>query len=304
MATHRMNRKAQAKKDKKEAGVKKLHFSSAFDDPIAWLQGIPSTPPWPKDKIKDFQKRIDSAFGAENAIVLVWSGDRSYGDEFYTDWFSNGQPKGKPERKPVLLFSEHKVNDHDYVYVTCPRWLLMEVNHGSQLEAGWEGSSWVSDSSFTGGKKRIRPEKPPEYFYTHLEILAEHEKPILTNDIPPCCLRMLREKRICYGKYREPDDRDIATVGEIRARMDRDGVAQRNDSARSEKLLRKASAQTRYFIKRAEQQKAKGAMDLVLAHPEKFFRDIVLRKGGSMSARELERTVKGALEQQEQERFA
>ena len=274
-----------------------------YDDPDNWIKGDFAAPPLSAEQIGEFQKRLDSVFGAEKAIVLVWSGDRSYGDEFYTDWHFNGLPKGRPERKPVLLFGEVPVNETDYCYITCPRWLLMEVNHGSQLEAGWEDSAWVTDPDMFGGKKRIRTAKPPKYFYAHLRVIAEHEQTTVIGEVPPCCRRLWQKKRICYGKYRLPDDTDIAFVRNIRTNMDARGITQRNDEARSAKIITDGNLATQHFIKRAEQQRATAVKEFMLASPDAFFGDIVQRKGGSMSARELDSTVRQALEQQEEERF-
>lgn len=285
-----MNRKKQAKINKKLGSV---HI---FDETETWLRGDFRTPPWPQDKIDEFQKRLDSAFGGENAIVLAWSGDRKYGDIFLNE-------KGEPEQKPVLLFSEHKVNETDYIYVTCPRWLLLEVNHGSQLEASWEAASIVYDQNQV--PRRIRPEKPPKYFYTHLRIIADHDPEITRNGIPPCCeQKWMNGKRICYGKYREPNDTDIAFVGRIREQMDRDGIAQRNDTARDPKVLLKAKLATNHFIKQSQLQQAMHTKDVMLANPGPFFQSILDRIGSTMSPKERDKIVKSALDQQDEERFS
>lgn len=292
-----MNRKKQAKLDRIKP--KSIH---PFDNTENWLKGDFREPPWSKEKIAEFQKKIDSAFGAENAILLIWSGDRSYGDAFYTDWHQNGLPKGELERKPVLLFAEYKVNEHDYVYVTCPRWLLVEVHHGSELEASWEASSWVYDSELRCNK-RIRDEKPPRYFYEHLKIIAQHEVPLNSSLLPGCCERMLEQKSPCYGKYREPSDDDLKFVRTIRERMDRDGVAQRNDAERSSKLLEKATLSTQYFIQQAQRQRAISTQNHILENLEHFTKDILEKKGSTMSYKEVHDIAKEAFDQQNEQRF-
>jgi len=265
-----------------------------FDDVEQWLTSDFRTPPWPQDKIDDFQKRLDSAFGGENAIILVWSGDRRYGDEVLNE-------KGELERRPPLVFGEFKVNESDYCYLTCPRWLLMEVIHGSQLEDGWEESSWATDPH--GMPVRIRPETPPKYFYNHLRVIADHEEEV--EGIPMCCHRMWANgKRACYGKYREPSDKDIEYVGRIAKNMAAKGVAQRNDAPREAKVLLDAQLGAKHFREAATVRSARRVKDFMMENSRSFFQDILDRKGSTMSPKERDALVEQALEEQDEERFA
>src|ERR1019366_45042 len=114
-----MNRKRTSKLKLAEAKVNHEHPYDSVDN---WVSGDFQRPPWIKSQIDEFQKRLDSAFGADGAIVLVWSGDRSYGDEICDGpWNSFGEPIGKFVHKPVLLFGEYKVNAEDIFYISCPR---------------------------------------------------------------------------------------------------------------------------------------------------------------------------------------
>lgn len=295
-----MNRKKEAKEKKKAISV------HPYDNMDNWLKGDFQLPPWGEQQIKSMQERIDSAWGGKGCIELVWSGDRTYGDEFYTDWHYNGQPKGRPERKPVLLFGEFPINDTDYVYVSCPRWVIMEIHHGSQLEDGWEESSWVADPNMSGGRKRIRTERPPEFFYVTWRIVAAHEGG--ANDWSlknPCCSRLwYAKKKICYGNYREPDDADIAFIRAARENMDRQGISQRNDAPRDANVIMNANLATKHFIKRAEQQQASAAKEFMLANVDVLCGDILQRRGSKMSAREMERIVAEGLDKQEYEKFS
>lgn len=298
-----MNRKKRSKVDKELAAKEqeiialaadraKVNPIHKYDDMQNWLLGDFREPPWTPQQIQAYQDKLDSAFGAKNAIVLAWSGDRRYGDVFLNE-------KGEIERKPPLLFAEIPVQGtKDYIYVSAPRWLLLETIHGSQLEAGWEEASVITDGS--GVKVRIRPEKPPEFMYQHFKIIAEHEQTIMIGDVPPCCLRM--GNRICYGNYREPSDADIAMVGETRRRMDAAGVAQRNDQERSRKVLMDGTAATRHFIKRAKEQQAERVKEIMLANAEAFFGDIPAKIGTTKTYKELEHIFKDALDRQDEER--
>ncbi len=294
---------ANRKKTSKLVKKAQTYKFGPFDDPSTWVTDDFSKPPWLPEKIADYQKKLDSAFGAENAIILAWSGDRQYGDAFYTDWYVTGLPKGKLERKPPLLFAEHKINEHDYFYVTCPRWILVQALHISEYEAGWESASWIPDPSMIGGRKRIRSEKPPKQMYKHVLIIAEHDQTLLSHEIPKCCVKMLNQKRICYGRYKEPSDVELSHVRGIRRSQDHRGIIQRNDAPRSRKLIEEASLAAKYFIKRAQEQQALGVKDMMLANSEAFFGDLLKRTGSTKSFKELETIAKSAMEQQEQERF-
>ncbi len=276
---------------------------SPYDLLENWLQGDFKQAPWPKEKIAEFQKRLDSAFGAENAFLLVWSGDRTYGDKFFTDWDIHGNPKGELEAKPLLLFKEISVGPTSYIYVSAPRWMIVEVHHGSQLEAGWDESSWVTDPDMTTGRKRIRDFQPPEFFYAYFRTIAEHEE-FTIQGVPFCCAhRWNKSKSVCYGKYREPNDTDIAAVRQIRINQDKSGVVQRNDEARCAKILKDGNAMTGHFVKAAQRQKMTSVKDMMLEFPQNFFGDILEKRGVTMTPRELESIVREGLESEEDEKF-
>lgn len=309
-----MNRKAEQKTKRKVEKEEQIIASLAadkaraqsrvhpYDDTNTWLRGDFQKSPWSPEEMRAFQRKLDSAFGGDGAILLVWSGDRSYGDAFYTDWHENGLPKGKLEHKPLLLFAEQKINEHDYLYISVPRFLLVEAIHGSQLENGWEESAWVTDPYTTTGRKRIRAEKPPMFMYQHLRTIAEHDKTIVIGDTPRCCRNMLAQNRICYGRYRLPSDEDIAFVRGIRENMDKEGVAQRNDEERSQKVLQHGTLATQYYIRRAKEQQAQYTKEVMLANSEKFFGDLPAKIGTTKTHKELEAIYREALDQQDEER--
>jgi len=277
-----MNRKKKAKVDKIIAAeVAKLHV---FDDPNNWLLGDFAKPPWPQDKIDAFQKRLNSVFEAENGMVLAWSGDRKYGEVFLNE-------KGEPEYKPALLFAEHQIEGtQDYVYVSCPRWLIMEAYHVTDAE--WEASAFVVDEH--GAKMQIRPEKQPKCLYRHFKVIADHNG--------YCCERMNAENRVCYGKYREPSDLDIKMVGQTRENMNKAGVYQRNDGQVSTKAMADAEAQTKYFIKRSQQQKAQHIQNVMMENYEVFFDDIL--KDSKLSPNEIRGALQEGFDKQNDRRFA
>lgn len=294
-----MNRK---KKSKEEAKAP-IHHVHPYDDEMEWIGADFSKAPWTPEEIADFQRRLDSAFGAENAIVLAWSGDKRYWDGFYTDWFSNGLPKGKLEKKPILLFGQYDVNETDYMFVYPPRWLLLERQHPAQYEDSWESSSWVLDERMIGGKKRIRAEKPPAAFYTHLRTIAEHDDTLLSTDIPHCCELWMAVQKICYGRYRPPSEKDLEFVRQIRENMDREGVSQRNDQVTGEKLLMSASLATKHYMQRAAQQRATELKDFLMQDPYALVADVIKNKGITLSAKEIAECVEIGIDQAQTERL-
>jgi len=276
-----MNRKKEAK-IKKQIAAAQMH---PYDDPENWLKGDYRTPPWSEEKIAEFQKKLDSAFEVENGMVLAWSADRRYGDAFYNE-------NGELERPPPLFFAKHQIEGtNDYIYVGCPRWLIMQVSHGSQLESSWDAASCPTEVQ--GKVVRIRPEKPPEFYYTHFLTIADHNG--------YCCRRMLEQQRICYGKYREPNQKDIDHVGQTRANMNAAGVFQRNDEKRGAKILQDASAQTKYLIKEAQKQKALYIQKVMLENYEVFFDDKL--QNNKLSPREIRAAIQEGFDKQNDQRF-
>lgn len=294
-----MNRKKTSKiKNAVTQAVNTLHL---LDDPLEWMKGdVPC--PWTNEQIIAWQKRLDSAFGAENAFVLAWSYDRHWWDEMYMDtWHFDGTPIGRPQKIPLLLFKEIAV-DKDTFYISTPRFLILETLHGSQLEASWEEIAWAEDKDFIGGKKRIRTEKPPEKFYRVVKTIARHEQSVVRGAMRPCCQRMWDTGRsICYGKYRPPSDEDLMEFRGRREALDREGIVQRNDAPRDPKVLALAAASTKHFMKQAAQQRRGAVQDMILANPKQYMGDVFKNYGITMNATEIERTLKEGFERQEKE---
>jgi len=296
-----MNRKKRSKLVKE--GARKVTTEHPFDDIREWLGADFITPPLDAKWQAEFQKKIDSAFGAENALILAWSGDPKYWDEFYTDWFANGVPKPKSlEKKPILLLGKYNVNPVDYIYVFAPRWIIVEREDRSQYEAGWEASSWVSDAKIIGGRKRIRNVDIPRSMYKWLRTIARHDDTILSSDMPRCCHHMIMNlNRVCYGKYRPPADEDLAFIRKIRENMDKAGVSQRNDTERSAKILQDATQSTKFYIEQTARQERTAVKEFMMADPTAYMGDFIKNRGITLSAREIEAAMLEGFEQVENE---
>ena len=274
-----------------------------YDDLVQWIGQRWETPPWSSDQIARFQDRLDSAFGAKDAIVLAWSGDTRYWDALFADWHPNGLPKGVLEKKPILLFAQYNINEDDYLYIIAPRWMLLEKLHPNEYAAGWEDAKWVEDNRVLGGKKQIRADNPPPAFYKVLKTIAEHETPYRTGDIPPCCERWRKElMRICYGKYRPPADEDLAYVRAIRENMDKAGVAQRSDAPRSAKVLQDAAASTQHHIRQAAMARTRQVSEMIALNPQAYLGEVIQKKGITLSQREIDECVQIGLERVDENR--
>ena len=282
---------------------KRVAKKHPFDSFSEWPGQRWETPPWSDKQIADFQKKLDSAFGAENAIILAWSGQAQYWDSFFEDWTRVGDvdfPKGNLTPKPILLWAQFPVNDYDFFYVFPPRFLLLERLDRSQYEEGWEEVSWVT---VEGIKRRIRSETPPPSMYKVLRTIAEHEQTQLIGEYPPCC-RHWNEgfQRICYGKYRPPSDLDLAFVRNIRENMDKDGVVQRNDAERSAKVIANAAESTRHYMKSAAMARTRSVNEMILDDPMAYIGDVYKNKGMTLTQKEVREAVETGLKLATEER--
>lgn len=284
-----MNRKKTSKINKELARqVDKLH---PYDDVEQWLGESFTTAPWSDSEIADYQKKIDSAFGTANAIRLAWSGDSTYWDEFATEWTATGHAI-KFKKAPNLLLLDQPIapGSDDYVRIMVPRWLLLERLHPSELEASWQ--VWDDADEYLGGKKQLRKEKPPAEYWHVLATIAEHEPPIVSGAPFPCCERMWQaSKLMCFGKYRPPSDADLLKIKAMRTAMDRDGVAQRPDQPRSQKLRARAQALTAHYMKQAARQKASAVKELIMSDPQGYMIDVIKNRGITLSAREIDAAI-------------
>lgn len=292
-----MNRKKQAKQ-------RKVTQENPLNDPLQWLETDFSTPPLDEQWQQDFQKKLDSAFGAERGIVLAWSNDRRYWDSYYTDWFATGTPKPSSlEKKPIVLFGCFNVNERDYLYISPPRFLLLERHHPAQYEDSWEAESWVSDPKMLSGKKRILPKEPPKEKYVWLRTIAEHDQTVVIGEMPRCCRAALDVKKVCYGRYRPPSDLDLSYVRQIRENMDRAGVVQRNDQPINEQSMKMAAMTSKFYHQQTARMESSALKEFILSDPRAFLGAMPQRKGITLSDREIREAVKEALDQSEQERF-
>lgn len=258
-------------------------------------------------KIKEFQQKIDQAFGVnpegKSQIVLAWSGDRTFWEPFYTDWYLNGLPiESSLEKQPILLFFRYKVNDYDYLDLYPPRWILLERREPAQYADSWKESSWAEDGRL-GCEKMLRPDDPPKDYYVWYQTLATHDAPTNIGYLPPCCARSRKAQKKCFGKYREPNEADLADLRRFRQWRE-DNNCQRADEPLTAESLRKISIATRFSIDQAEKRKIKAMREWVMTNPSQFLGSFMKDRDCQLSAREIDESVSDGLEIIEQEKYA
>lgn len=266
-----------------------------------WLDSDFSEPPKNAAWQKKFQQKIDDTFGVKGAIVLAWSGDKRFWvDEFYTNWFQNGQPKLESlEKKPIILWAKIPQGKYDYVYVSPPRWLLLERLHPEQYAPNWKNSCFVTDAAMTSGKKQARPLTPPKEYFVHWRTLGEHEHGTVRGD-PPCCARVkqINANACCFGKYRPPYEQDLIAIRKFRDWRN-EVNAQRADQPISAKSLQSVSSMTKAYFEEAKRAELRVMREFALSHPEIFIGTAMKDRGLKYSPREVENIIKESCDRRE-----
>lgn len=278
--------------------LSKVHPYDNFEE---WIGQRWEKAPWTEAEILDFQRKINSAFGAENALILAWSGDERYWDQFYEDWHPNGLPKGKLKAKPILLWADIQVNEYDNFVIFPPRFMILERLDRSEYAASWEESSFME---VEGVKRRIRAETPPPSMYKVLKVIAEHDETYIVGEKPHCCKVWLHEaQKICYGRYRPPAEKDLAYIRGIRENMDKLGVSQRADAPREEKVLMHAAQSTQHYMKSAAVARTRAVSEMIGSDPYPYLVDVIKNKGITLTQREIDECVQIGLEQAREQRL-
>lgn len=288
-----MNKKKQGQLTRKQAAAKKPSSAHPYNNLEDWLGADFSKPPESEEWVKDFQRRIDNAFGAEGLFVLAWSGDQSYWEEFACDWYANGTAKTF-EKRPIMLWAEIPVDNKDYIYIYPPRWMILEKWHPVQYAPNWESSVWEDDDTMLGGRKQIRPKNPPKDFYGFWKSVERHSNHTAPNGEPVCCVSSLRVGKLCYGEYRKPDDSDLLALSKMRKDMDKRN-AQRPDEPLQERTLEEARLNSRHYRQRSKEQKAEAVLNLGKCNPNMYLGNLEKDHGIKLSAREKEAIVTEAL---------
>lgn len=182
-----------------------------YNNPSTWAD--PKLHASPSFDVETFQKKIDDIFGLSETglpiVRLVWAPDiqRCY-HKFYTSWIGL-QGAGSELRARYKYSTVQIPGTPDIIDIPPPRWMLEEFNHPGQANASWEAARWAKDG------RELRPPPPAEGHFTHLITIALHNK-------KKCCKFAKRDKVVCWGRYRQPDEKDLETLRMAKARRDAD----------------------------------------------------------------------------------
>lgn len=182
----------------------------ALNNPRRWADPGIHTPP--AFNVRKFQKRINRVIGTsvngQPIVRLVWAWDEQQFEageirqkyRFYSHEITSGPQAGK------------------IIDISPPRWILEERHEPEQYLSAWNRVRYVTvpdEFSFSGRRTLDALGAPPtDGWYLPLWVIAEHD------DDNACCLRMLEQKRKCWGCYREPSDIDLNLLAEAKARRD------------------------------------------------------------------------------------
>lgn len=192
----------------------KLH---PLDDPREWARQPAYDPPRDVD-IAAEQKKIDEIYGTDangqSIMKLVWTGDREYWFQFYTEWNALGHPTAEPQRSPLIRYQTLHDSNGKKIRDTFPaRWLLLSRIAKSQYENDWKQYSYVYAPELSGVQeydlgngqtrlearpvyKQIRPDEPPPALWLWYATIKDCNG--------QCCVSARKSGRVCYGKYAPP----------------------------------------------------------------------------------------------------
>jgi hypothetical protein len=182
-----------------------------LDKPETWANTAVHHPP-SSFRIDEFQERLNAVMGLSDTglpmVRVVWAGDiaKTY-SKFYVSWI--GSRGVMSELRAKYKYCTIQIPETpDIIDIPPPRWILEEWNHPGQYFESWEAARFDKEG------REIRPEPPPEGYYSHLFTIARHNK--------FCCERAKKDSVVCWGNYRKPDGRDIAMIQEAKHRRDAD----------------------------------------------------------------------------------
>lgn len=183
-----------------------------LDEPWRW--GDPSIWPRPSFNVEEFQKKIDKIVGlsvrGDSIVKLRWMRDNECYEKIYTKW-DLATPTDF-DLRAKYKFTTIDLPDGNFVDIPPPRWVLEQRYEPEQIADEWEATRW---ENVDGLPRPIRDACPGGY-YQWLWTIAEH-----TN----CCEDGITEENtVCWGKYREPNEKDLTTLRAMMWRKNKDNL--------------------------------------------------------------------------------
>lgn len=183
-------------------------MSTTFDPntPDTWCSAEVYSPP-PSFDAEGYQARLNKIAGlSENGhpiVRVVWAGDRKkcY-SKFYVTWYEAGPKKGlglSSELRAKYKYASLLVpGTSDVIDVPPPRWVFEQYEHPGQYMESWEQARFVEG-------REVRPAPPPNGYYSWLMNIADHGD-------GSCCKEARKNKVVCWGTYRDPNEEDLEVI--------------------------------------------------------------------------------------------
>lgn len=184
--------------------------SFSVNKPETWGCAEIHTPP--VFDVAAYQKKINAIFGlsptGHEIVRLVWAPDiKKCYSRFYTSWAPDGTGVND-ELRAKYRYATIAIpgTANDIIDVPPPRWIIEDREDPGQFAATWEAGRWSQG-------REIRPPAPTEGYYAELFKIAKHNG--------TCCKETPRQF-VCWGEYREPDEKDLERLKRAKYLRDKD----------------------------------------------------------------------------------
>lgn len=220
--------------------------------PTTWASRELYVPP--DFDVAAYQNRIDEVMGKSDTglpiVRLVWAGDiKKCFSKFYTSWNSAGFGVDSELRAKYLYASIKIPGSPDIIDIPPPRWIFEEFNHPGQYMASWQAARFDSEN------REVRPAPPPNGYYSELF-------PIVTHKADECCKEAAEKKVICWGYYREPDEKDLEVLRAAKKLRDEDPFVDPTKPL-DEATLARARAEALVQVEKFEKERDQKLKDFV-----------------------------------------
>ena len=183
-----------------------------FNDCATW--GQKAIYQAPSFDVVQYQEKINRICGlapnGEPVVRLVWAASKECFSKFYSVWDSMGFGV-LTELRAKYRFATVEINPVDRIDIPAPRWMLEDRVDPAQFAATYEQTRWVWNED-EGRQVERRPKIDlTRGYYAPLLTIARHGS---------CCGKARNSKVVCWGQYKEPDERELIMLREAVAKRD------------------------------------------------------------------------------------